>query len=461
MMQCITITYKRPILKILLPLLMLSILACVKNKDFEELQPSCDQGLMANIDYQQLKNLYNGETIQIQEDWVIEGYIISSDRQNNFFSVLYFQNSPENPTDGLQIEIDLRDSNLFYEAGDRILIKLKGLYLGESRNQYKIGGVFTSFGNVSVGRLPYKQVFEHVFVACGEPSLLEPDVITIPELQDNNASTLVRFENLEVSMDELGQPFAEKEEETERILVDCEDNEVILLNSGFSEFQSTLLPEGRGSITGVLVKDRNDYKLIIRDLEDIKFDQERCEDFVDEFTSNTIFFSELADPDNNSDARFVEIYNSAIEPLSLKGWQILRYTNDRETVSSSVDLTGLVISGESTLVVSPNPLVFEQVYGFLPDVDAGTNSPADSNGDDNLVLVDPFGTVIDVFGVPGKDGTGTNHEFEDGRAQRRLEITQGNPIYQFSEWMLFNDTGEAGTTNLPQIAPDDYSPGIR
>ena len=454
-------TYYRFIVKTIFLLMVCMFFACVKNKDFEQLEPSCETGLKANIGLQELKDYYQGETVQIQEDWVIEGYVISSDKKNNFFSVLHFQNSPMNPTDGLQIEIDMRDSHLFYEVGDKILIKLKGLYLGRTRNQYKIGGVFTSFGNVSVGRLPYNRVFEHVFVACGEINVLEPDVITIPELQDDNAGTLVRFEDLEFSAEELGKTFAEKEEETERLLVDCEDNELVLLNSGFSDFQSILLPEGRGNITGVFVREGNDFKLVVRDLTDIEFDQERCEDFVDEFTSNTIFFSELADPDNNPEARFVEIYNSSSEPLSLKGWRILRYTNDSETVSSSTDLTGHVIDGESTLLISPNPLVFEQVYGFLPDVDAGTNSPADSNGDDNLVLVDPFGTVIDIFGVIGQDGTGTDHEFEDGRAVRRLEVTEGSPVYEFSEWEIFNDTGEAGTVNLPQLAPGDFSPGIR
>ncbi|PIB38398.1 nuclease [Maribacter sp. 4G9] len=445
-----------------IPLLMaLAIFACVNNKDFEVLRPSCDATLTANTGFQELKEYYQGETVQIQEDWVIEGYVISSDRENNFFNVLYFQNSPNNPNDGLQIEIDMRDSHLFYEVGDKILIKLKGLYLGVSRNQYKIGGVFTSFGNVSVGRLPYNQVFEHVFVACEGFTTVTPDVLTIPDVRDTNAGTLVQLEDLEFSMDELGRPFAEKEEETERILVDCEDNELVLLNSGFADFQSVLLPENRGSITGVLVKDGNDFKLVIRDLDDVDFKQERCEDFVDEFTANSIFFSELADPDNNPDARFVEIYNSSTESLSLKGWQILRYTNDSETVSSSTDLSGYVIDGESTLLLSPNPLVFEQVYGFPPNVDAGTNSPADSNGDDNLVLVDPFGKIIDTFGVPGEDGTGTVHEFEDGRAQRKLEVLQGSPVYQFSQWEIFNDSGDAGTINLPQLAPGDFTPGIR
>jgi len=101
------------------------------------------------------------------------------------------------------------------------------------------------------------------------------------------------------------------------------------------------------------------------------------------------------------------------------------------------------------------------IYGFLPDVVAGSNSPADSNGDDNLQLIDPFGSIIDAFGEVGVDGSGTAHEFEDGKAVRRSGITKGNSQYTATEWEIYNDSGGAGTINLPQIAPQDFSPGTR
>lgn len=89
------------------------------------------------------------------------------------------------------------------------------------------------------------------------------------------------------------------------------------------------------------------------------------------------------------------------------------------------------------------------------------HSPADSNGDDNLELVDPFGTVIDVFGIVGEDGTGTNHEFEDGRAVRNAEINRAKALYTFSEWTIYNDSGDSGTIKLAQNAPADFMPGKR
>ena len=52
-------------------------------------------------------------------------------------------------------------------------------------------------------------------------------------------------------------------------------------------------------------------------------------------------------------------------------------------------------------------------------------------------------------------------EFEDGRAVRKPEIVQANATYTFGEWTIFNDTGVAGTTNQPQNAPEDFTPGVR
>ncbi|MDB4291971.1 DUF5689 domain-containing protein [Maribacter sp.] len=452
---------KRALGRISSLLILFTLANCVKDKNFDPQTNACANDLQANTSYAQVKALYQDQTVQIQEDLIIEGYVVSSDEAGNFFSVLYFQDTPVTPLEGFQIEIDVRDSHLFYPVGTKIFIKLKGLYLGRSKDVFKIGGIFTSFGNVAVGRLPAATVDDHIFVACDEKSILNPREITIENLNKSYTNTLVRLTAIEISENELVEQFAVASEETQRTLTDCSDNELILLNSGFSDFQAEPLPQGNGTITGVLLRENDTYFLAINTLEDVDFNNERCADVVDEFSSTAIFISELADPDNNSGARFVELYNSEAQPLSLKGWTLRRYTNDNLEVSSTIDLTEFTIASQSTFVISPNATEFEIVYGFPPDLAAGANSPAGSNGDDNLELVDPFGEIIDVFGVIGEDGTGTNHEFEDGRALRNAEITMGNRSYTFSEWTLYNDTGGSGTINQPQIAPEDFTPGTR
>lgn len=439
--------------------ILLLIIGCVPNQEFEEISNNCENNLVANATFDQVKNLYQGEILQIQQDWIIEGYVVSSDRAGNFFSVLHFQDKPVNATEGFQIEIDLFESHLLFEPGQKIGIKIKGLYLGKSREVFKLGGTFAGFGNITVGRLPALKIPEHIFRSCEGVTNIQPTEVVISELDSNNTNTLVSLDGLQFLTDDFGKPFAEPQEETERILEDCEGNQMTLLNSGFADFQDEIVYEGNGTVTGVLLQENDDFFLAIRDLSDIDFSSERCADLRQ--TSNQVFFSELADPNNNAAARFIELYNSSEENVNLDGWTIRRYTNANSEISSTIDLSGFEIRPESTYVISPNAEEFELVYGFAPDLGVGTNSPADSNGDDNLELVDPFGTVIDVFGVIGEDGTGTNHEFEDGRALRNADVSVGNPVYTFSEWTIFNDTGDSGTTNQPQNAPEDFTPGLR
>ncbi len=441
--------------------MLLIVSSCIKEERFGGLSGSCTNHLERNVTFEQVKNLYQGEVIEISHDWTLEGYVISSDREGNFFNSLHFQDHPTNPTQGLQIDVDIRDSHLFYEVGDKIYIRLKGLYIGESKGVLKLGGAYALFGNLTIGRLPALSVADHIWIDCDQDTQIIPKPLGIEMVTEQFVNTLIELEHVEVADEELGLPFALKEEMSKRTLVNCTGDRLVMLNSGYSNFYEAIVPNKNGSIKGVLYKEKNEFQLIIRDSLDIFFDQERCEEIITEFTSNEIFISELADPENNSGARFVELYNAGIDSISLKGWSLRRYTNDNLTISSAIDLSSYVIKANQTLVVASNILEFESTYGFAPDVEAGSNSPADSNGDDNLELVDPFGMVIDVFGVIGEDGSGTNHEFEDGRAFRNIFVSNGNPVYTFSEWTLFNDTGASGTNNEPKNAPEDFTPGVR
>lgn len=445
-------------------LFLLSItlgLGCVKDAEFSSLKASCVAPAEETTAFLELQNLYTDETVIIHDDLVMTGYVISSDKAGNFFGALHVQNSSTNPTSGFLIAMDLRDAHLFYPIGTKVEIHLKGLYLGKSNEVYTLGGAFTPFGNLSVGRLPARTIFEHVYVVCDAQRAVIPTVVPISKLTERWINTLVQIPLVQFSEAGLGKPYAVAREETTRMLMNCEGDELTLVNSGFSDFQAQLLPSGKGSITGVLVKDRSGFYLQIRDTTDIQFTDVPCQRIVDEVSSSSVFISEIADPDNNAEARFVELYNASDSLVVLNGWELVRYTNDATEVSSRVDLSGARLAAKSTLVVAANEEEFTIVYGISPDVNGGANSPADSNGDDTLQLIDPFGVVIDSYGVVGVDGSGTNHEFEDGRAVRKTTVTQANASYTFSEWTVYNDTGAMGTINSPQIAPQDFSPSVR
>jgi hypothetical protein len=62
--------------------------------------------------------------------------------------------------------------------------------------------------------------------------------------------------------------------------------------------------------------------------------------------------------------------------------------------------------------------------------------------------------IVDVYGVPGVDGTGQHHEFEDGRAARVAGATASGTWVK-EEWTIDNDSG-AGNGALD--APNGYDP---
>jgi len=441
-------------------LLGVALAGCVKDREFEMPVLDCMSRDMVNTTYQEVKALYQGQTTVIHEELVIEGVVISSDEAGNFFGSLHFQEAAAEAREGFQLDMDLRDAHLFYPVGSRIILRLKGLYLGMSGGVYILGGVFTAFGNLSVGRLPAAAIAGHLFPGCEGAGMPDPVTIPVNGLNDTILNTLVRLEQMEFTEELAGEPYALPEEETVRTLQDCHGNRVDLLNSGYSDFRDLPLPDGNGSITGVLHKARNRYQLIIRNTPDIDFSGGRCKDTPPATGSGNIFISELADPDNNPDARFVELFYTGEAALNLNGWRLMRYTNANTAVGSVIELAGLQILPNTAMVIAANAAAFETAYGFPPHLEGGSGGPADSNGDDNLILSDPSGTVVDVFGIIGEDGSGTNHEFEDGLALRREFVTAGNPQYTFSEWEIYNDTGAAGTVNRPQLAPDNFSPGI-
>ena len=138
-----------------------------------------------------------------------------------------------------------------------------------------------------------------------------------------------------------------------------------------------------------------------------------------------VFMTELTDPQNSSTAgRYVELHNNGDSDVDLSaGWSVQRWTNANSdpTASSMVDLTGTIAAG-GFYIICNDADKFAATYGGTCDQDIGTGGFADSNGDDNMaVLLD--GTIVDMFGVAGEDGSGTGHEFEDGRAERAEDNT--------------------------------------
>lgn len=173
-------------------------------------------------------------------------------------------------------------------------------------------------------------------------------------------------------------------------------------------------------------------------------------------TQAQVFMTELADPLDATGARYVELFNAGETAVNLADpeakYALLRYTNgNAEPQKTYYYLTGTIPS-KGVFVVAKSAATFTSKYGVAPDLEIPNNdTPLDSNGDDQIVLLVVTETdtiTVDIFGVPGEDGTGTCHGFEDGRAERATGVTSGNGGNWSSEnWNVWGVTAATGCTN--------------
>jgi hypothetical protein len=174
-----------------------------------------------------------------------------------------------------------------------------------------------------------------------------------------------------------------------------------------------------------------------------------------------IYLEMIADPNDNASARFVKIKNGGTSGVDLTGWALRRWTNENSLPATGNDISlssiGTLAAG-SCAYIAKDSADFATAYGFNPDIDGGSSGPADSNGDDQIAIINGSETIIDFFGVIGEDGSGTRHEFEDGVA---IRTTPGpnNGTWSDDNWSIFSDGSSASgcadhNPNMPQDVAD-------
>ncbi|MDP2539859.1 hypothetical protein CSC81_05300 [Tenacibaculum discolor] len=244
--------------------------SCVDNNDFELPTIGPDK------QYENLKSLdeiiaqYNGDPVEFVEDITVYGYVVSDDREGNFFKSIIIQDKPENPTVGLEVRIDDTNLGARYNVGRKVYIKLKGLALSKYFASFQIGVLN---GN-STDRIDANEYISYID-RSSEIVDIVPTTLTIGELTDNHINTLVKIEGLQ--SEEKGLTYANPDDtfSVNRNFVSCETFEsIIMRTSGFSTFKSYPIPDKKGSVTAILGKFSSDYQLYIRDTNDVNFTEE-------------------------------------------------------------------------------------------------------------------------------------------------------------------------------------------
>lgn len=418
--------------------------------DFTKDRCAIANTLEATISYSQIVEMYDNKLLEFGVDtpYVFEGFVISSDEEGNFTEKLVVQDAVENAVGGFQILIEEENLHDSFQVGDRVFIKLNNLYLD------KVDGVYTlGYPDKETVQEIEEGFFQKYIINTHEKFAMVPREIQLSELSVTvYQNTLVTLENVQLKSSERGKAFAfySGEDDGNRVLQTCDVlQEINLETFGTASFSNKKFPENKGAITGVLYRDKEQLKIQIRTLADI-FMVDAYE--VCEVVLPKILITEVADPQNNVNARFVELYNAGDKSVVLNGWKLHKYLNGSQDFSGSgIDLSGFVIEANGFLLIANTG--FEAVFGSVPEI---VSSAVSGNGDDVYELIDDSGEIHDVFGERGTDGTGTDWEYVDGKAIRKRTINQPNANFDKNEWEIFSKTKDS-----EQLAPENFTPNMR
>lgn len=155
--------------------------------------------------------------------------------------------------------------------------------------------------------------------------------------------------------------------------------------------------------------------------------------------SPVLLISEVSDPQDNTSARFVELYNAGSYNIDFSKdiYYLVKQTNGG---SYSNDLmAGSVLAG-STFVVSYSLASFESAYGMSSDQNSG--AVVNGNGDDAYFLYyngdQTSGILKDIYGVVNEDGSGKAWEYTDSKAVRINSVSSPAATWNASEWVILS-----------------------
>ncbi len=149
-----------------------------------------------------------------------------------------------------------------------------------------------------------------------------------------------------------------------------------------------------------------------------------------------LLISEVTDPSDVWQARFVELYNNSGSTITFDSetWYLSTQFNGGSTWGE-IQLTGSLNHG-SFYIIAYSQLDFETQYSSSANLYSNT---INGNGDDGYFLYydgnREIGILVDAFGLIDQDGTGYDWDYTDSRAVRS-GVTQGNPTWTASEWTI-------------------------
>ncbi|MBF4506424.1 DUF5017 domain-containing protein [Flavobacterium sp. JLP] len=255
------------------------------NNEIETPKLECTQpNFTVNKTVEKVYELSGNVAKQYVYDDIVEAYVVSSDEDGNFFKSISFQTlaTEKMSAIGFSVPVDASNTYIDYRVGNKVYVKLKNQFTDLYYGGLRIGSLYVSnAGDPTIGRISqneYKNVLNASCTVINENQLVEK--LSIEEaLADSKLNTLIELTDVEFTEAALGRHYFEETNNvggsTNWNLRDKTGNQIIFRTSNYANFSDHLVPEGSGTVRGILTKFGSDYQMMIRSEKDVVMNGKR------------------------------------------------------------------------------------------------------------------------------------------------------------------------------------------
>lgn len=245
----------------------------------------------ANTTISEFKTAFADQTVKCpmkdeatQTPYIIHGRVVSSDATGNIYKSIVIQDE----TAAITLSVNQGSTYTDYRIGQEVVLNATGLYIGYYNGLQQIGWLDEYDGAPSLTFMAWDLFLAHselngfpnpdvkyVNMDSAWPADAPYCIVTtfsqLPssgEAFRNMQSQLVEFRN--VHFEEGGkETYAPYQESVNRTLVDANGSTLTVRTSGYSNFYNEIIPEGTGTVRGILSYYGDGWQILLRGLGDV------------------------------------------------------------------------------------------------------------------------------------------------------------------------------------------------
>ena len=204
-----------------------------------------------------LKRHCSAQSVQITKDLTIVGRVVGNDRYDEFSRLLVL----EDASGGIMVAVDHSDTANEYPFGSTLIVYCNGLTLNNYGGKIQLG---TAPNDYSTGHIPREELSRYLHITLSESTAPEPQHLRFATVTQQHIDTYVQFDDVyfvkEGSWCET-DPQTGHTLTTERLIYDADGNTFRVRTSGNCSYAKEPVPQGTGSIRGIIDYFNGDYSL--------------------------------------------------------------------------------------------------------------------------------------------------------------------------------------------------------